>query len=129
VKYIEVATQLITKFKNTGRVFINLTGEAGLFLYSTIPKRLRTIYLKGFKLNPTAFMGLTKSHFVIHTLKILKKYNVVGIVVPIFGLSLLLSLLPLWLIWIIFIGSISYMTFIISRKIKSKFKKGETNSC
>ena len=74
-------------------------------------------------------MGLTKSHFIIHTLKILKKYNVVGIAVPVVGLSLLLSLLPLWLIWIIFIGSISYMAFIITRKIKSKFKKGEVHSC
>jgi hypothetical protein len=74
-------------------------------------------------------MGLTKAHFIIHTLKILKKYNVFGIAIPLLGLSLLLSLLPLWLLWIIFIGSISYMAFIISRKIKLKFKKGEVHSC
>ena len=74
-------------------------------------------------------MGLTKSHFIIHTLKILKKYHLAGLMVPFMGLSLLLTLLPLWLLWIIFIGSVSYMAFIISKKIKSKFKKGEVSSC
>jgi len=75
------------------------------------------------------FMGITKSHFIIHTLKILKKYNVVGIAVPIFGLSLLLSLLPPYVIAVIFILSAGYMVFIITRKIKTKFKKGEVHSC
>jgi hypothetical protein len=125
IKYLETATDIISKFKNTGRVFINLTGDAGLFLYSTIPKRLRTIYLKGFSKNPIAFLGITKSHLIIHSLKILKKYNLAGLMVPFMGLSLLLSLLPPYVVAVIFILSAGYMVFIISMKLKLQFKKGE----
>jgi len=128
IKYLESATKIISKFGNTGRVFINLTGDAGLFLYSTIPKRFRALYLKGFKINPIAFVGLTKSHLIIHTLKVLKKYSLSGLMIPFLGLSLILSLLPLWLLWIIFISSSSYIAFVISIKFKPKFKKGETQN-
>jgi hypothetical protein len=101
-----------------------LTGDAGLFLYSTIPKSLRAIYLKGlFKNNPIAFVGLTRSHFIIHTLKVLKKYHVMGAVIPIMGSSLILSLFPPYVLAVIFILSAGYMAFIISRKFKSKSKK------
>jgi len=100
-----------------------MTGDAGLFLYATIPKSLRSTYLKGFCKNPKVFLGFTKLHLFIHTLKILEKYHVMVAIIPIMSLSLILSLLPLWLLWVIFIGSGCYMAFIISRRFKSKFKK------
>ena len=68
-------------------------------------------------------MGLTKSHFIIHTLKILKKYNIVGAAVPLVGLSLILSLLPSYVIAAILILCVVYMAFIITKKFKSTFKK------
>ena len=71
-------------------------------------------------------MGLTKSHFVIHALKIFKKYHLVGLMVPIMSLSLILSLLSPYVTAVIFILSAGYMAFIISRKFKTKFNKGET---
>ena len=67
-------------------------------------------------------MGLTKSHFIIHTLKILKKYNIVGIAVPLVGLSLILSLLPPYVNAVVFILCVVYMAFIITKKFKSTFK-------
>jgi hypothetical protein len=120
IKYLESATKLITKFGNTGRVFINLTGDAGLFLYSTIPKSLRTIYLKGFKINPIVFVGITKSHLIIHTLKVLKKYHLAALMVPFMGLSLILSLAPPYVVAAIFILSAGYLAFTTSMKFKPK---------
>jgi len=115
---------LLTRFNNTGRVFIHLTEDAGLFLYSTIPKRFRYIFIKElFKNNSIVFMGLSKSHLIIHSLKILKKYHIIGAVIPIMSLSLILSLLPSYVVAVIFILSAGYMAFIISRKFKSKSKK------
>jgi len=51
-----------------------------------------------------------------------------GAVIPIMGLSLILSLLPPYVIAVIFILSAGYMVFIISRKINSILKKGETQN-
>jgi len=73
-------------------------------------------------------VGISKSHFIIHSLKILKKYHVMGAVIPIISLSLILSLLPPYVVAAIFILSASYLAFIISRKFKSKFKKGEVQN-
>jgi hypothetical protein len=51
-----------------------------------------------------------------------------GAVIPIMSLSLLLSLLPSYVVAAIFILSAGYMAFIISRKFKSKLKKGEVQN-
>jgi len=72
-----------------------------------------------------AFMGLTKSHLIIHTLKILKKYHLAGLMVPFMGLHLILSLFPPYVSAVIFILTAAFMAFTIKRKFKSKFKKGE----
>ena len=75
-------------------------------------------------------MGLTRSHLIIHTLKILKKYHLSGIVIPFMSLSLILSLFPPYVVVVIFILSTGYMVFIISRKINSKLKlKKEKQTC
>jgi len=97
----------------------------GLSFYSTLPKSLRSIYLKGFLKNPMALLGLTKIHAIIHSAKILKKYNLVELLTPVLGISILLSALPLYVVAIIFILPTGYMAFIISRKFNSIFKRGE----
>lgn len=80
-------------------------------------------------MNPIAFIGLTRAHFVIHTLKILRKYSLSGVIVPIMGLYLILSLFPPYVVAAIFILSAGYMAFTIKRKFKPKFKKGEVQQC
>lgn len=70
-------------------------------------------------------MGLTKSHLIIHTLKILNKYRLAALMIPFMGLSFILSLLPPYVVAAIFILSAGYMAFVISMKFKLKFKKGE----
>jgi hypothetical protein len=87
---------------------------------------LNTIYLKGFKLNPIVIFGLSKSHVVVHTLKILKKHNLVGLMVPLLGLFLLLSLFPPYVTSIIFVSTVLYLLVILFQIFKIK---GESQSC
>ena len=68
-------------------------------------------------------MGLTRSHFVVHSLKILKKYNLTGLMVPVLGLSFILSLLPPYLTAGTFIVSTGYLAFIIFKKNKPDKEK------
>lgn len=98
-------------------------------MYSTIPKQFRTIYLKGFKINPIVFLGFTKSHLVIHSLKILKKYHLSAVALPFMGLLMFLSLVPSKVTAVIFIMSAGYLAFIISKKYKPKIKKGVLPKC
>jgi hypothetical protein len=78
-------------------------------------------------MNLMVLIGFTKSHFLIHTLKILKKYNVVGLIVPLTGLFLILSFLHPYVTAVIFVLSAGYLVLIVYRKFK--LEKGETNSC
>lgn len=117
-RYLELVTDLVSRFKRTGRAFVSITGDAGLFLYEKIPKPLTHILMKGFQRNPKVILGFTKVHLALHSLKIFKKYNIIGLLVPVMGLSLLLTLLPLWLTLIIFIGSSAFSAVIINRKYR-----------
>jgi len=56
VKHLDTSTDLIAHHKRTGNVFINLTGETGLTLYSSIPKKLRNRLIGAFKHNPKALI-------------------------------------------------------------------------
>jgi hypothetical protein len=84
----------------------------------------KTIYLKGFlNKNPIVVLGLSRSHFVIHTFKILKKYHLVGLMIPLMGLFLILSLLPPYVTAIVFAVSIGYLMIILFQIFNLK---GET---
>lgn len=82
--------------------------------------------MEGFKINPIAILGLTRSHHVIHSLKILEKHNLIGAVIPIMGLSLFLSLLPPYVTATIFLLSAGYIAFAINKKFKLN-KENQTN--
>jgi hypothetical protein len=69
-------------------------------------------------MNPIVILGLTKSHTVIHTLKILKKYKLAGVMVPLLSLFLILSILPPYLIAIVFVSAAVYLVLFIYRKYK-----------
>ena len=111
IKHIDVASNLINRFKRTGNVFINLTGDTGLSLYSSIPKRFKGKFIDVFKRNPRAVLGLTKTHAVIHSVKILNKYRLSSLLIPVSALSLILSQIPQYIIWVIFIVSLGYLVF------------------
>jgi hypothetical protein len=98
-------------------------GDDGLFLYSHTPESLKSKFIGVFRRNPKAILGLTSTHFIVHSIKVLNKYNLTALIVPIAGLSLILSLLPEYLLWAIFIGSSGYLYF--SFFSKSQRKKSE----
>ncbi|MCK5268144.1 MAG: hypothetical protein KAR07_08250, partial [Spirochaetes bacterium] len=120
IRHIDTAADLIAHHKRSGNVFINLTGNTGLTLFASIPQRFGHKFISAFKRNPKAFIGITKSHLIIHVIKILDKYRLVAVFMPFIALALILSILPDYLVWTIFIGSAGYLVFIVVRKFKHK---------
>jgi hypothetical protein len=95
-------------------------GDEGLYLYAHTPGSLKSEFIGVFRRNPNAVLGLTKAHFIIHSIKVLNKYNLTALIVPFAGLALGLNLLPEYLIWAIFIGSSGYLCFSVFSKSKRK---------
>jgi hypothetical protein len=100
-------------------MLINLTGDKGLFLYDVAPRSLKSKFMQVFKANPKAVLGLTKAHFVIHSIKVLEKYDMAGLIVPFIGLSMAMNILPGYLVWAVFIGSSWYLVSSVSKKSKA----------
>jgi len=95
----------------------------GLVL-STVPNPLKTIYLKGFILrNPIVVLGLSKSHLVIHSLKILNKYHLIGLAILLFSLFLVLSLFPPYLNAAVLVSSAVYLMTVLIQIYKIKGEK------
>ena len=85
-----------------------------------MPKKFGQKFIAAFKRNPRAFIGITKTHLIIHTIKILEKYGLAAIIIPFIAVALVLLSLPNYLVWIIFIGSTGYFVFSVFCKFKSK---------
>ena len=88
-----------------------------------MPKRFGHRLISTFKRNPRAFIGITKTHLIIHIIKVLDKYRLVAVLMPFIALALLMSVLPNKFLWAVLIGSTGYLVFAVIRKIRSK-KKG-----
>jgi hypothetical protein len=98
-------------------------GEDGLDLYTIFPIWLKGSFIGIFRRNPKAVLGLTKTHFIIHSVKILNEYNLAALMALFAGVALGLNLLPGYLVWAIFLGSSGYLC--LSVFSKSKRKKSE----
>ena len=83
-------------------------------------KKFGQKFVAAFRRNPRAFIGITKTHLIIHTIKILEKYGLAAIIIPFIAVALVLLSLPNYLVWTIFIGSTGYLVFSVARKFKSK---------
>ena len=68
-------------------------------------------------------MGLTKIHFLFHSAKIFKKYDLVSLVIPFIVPALAMNLLPIYVAWGIFAGSSGYLLFLMVRRIKRRKSK------
>jgi hypothetical protein len=82
-------------------------------------------FIDAFKRNPKAIIGITKSHLIIHTVKILHKHGIVSIILPFTTLEIGLSALPQSIVWIIFIVSTGYLLMAITRKSNKRRKEKE----
>ena len=125
IKELDIAADIISSHKITGNAFIYLNGSKCLNLYASLPNRLKHTLIKGFNKNPRAIIGLTKSHMLIHSIKILKKYGLNALVIPVSMFALFLAMLPEPLIWFIFIASSLYLLITPARIIINKLRKKE----
>jgi hypothetical protein len=114
------------KFLNNEEVDgIVITLSAYGIVLSAVPNP--SIYLKNkFLWNPVVILGLSKSHVVVHTLKILKKHNLVSLLIPLLGLFLVLTLFPPYATSVIFVSSALYLLLLLFQIFKFK---GESQLC
>jgi uncharacterized membrane protein len=86
---------------------------------------MRHRFIDAFKRKPKAVIGITKTHHIIHAIKILDKYGLVAVLMPFIALALILSFLPNYLTWILFVSSAGYLLFKIMRLFKNQNQKNE----
>jgi hypothetical protein len=127
-KHIDTAVDLVKDHKKAGSIFINLTSDHGLSLYSVIPKPFKGTFIEVFKKRPKIILGLSKTHLLIHTIKAGKKHHLLSIILPIILLALLENLLPIYVLWALFIGSSGYGLFLMKRKLKKRKEKHHAKS-
>jgi hypothetical protein len=110
-RYLDTAAELIQKHKISGNAFIHLAGEPGLILYESTPVRVRDYFFRAFHLNPKAFIGVTRSHLIVHSIKVLEKYGVAAAAVPFITLASILSSVPESMLWLMLIAVAWYLLF------------------
>ena len=108
----------MSRYKHTGNVYINSTGNAGLTLYAAIPRPFKRLFINEFKRNPKAVIGITRVHLIVRTIKAMDKYGLVFLFLPVVGLSVLLSMLHPYLLWVVFFGSIVLLALIIRKSLR-----------
>jgi hypothetical protein len=128
VSHLDTASHLIKYHKRAGNVFINLTGDRGLSLYSATPNRLKGKFIEVFKRKPKTILGLTKVHLILHGAKVLKKYHLVALIVPFMAAVLGLNLLPVCVEWGVFAVSSGYALFLVLRRFKRRKSQRERRS-
>jgi hypothetical protein len=83
-------------------------------------------FIDAFKRNPKAIIGITKSHLIIHSVKILHKHGIISIILPFTTLAIGMSALPQSIVWAIFIVSTGYLFMAITwKKTKTTKRKKE----
>ena len=78
-----------------------------------------------FKKRPKVILGLTKTHFIIHTIKVFKKHHLTSLIIPLIALAVLENLMPIYLLWALFTGASGYGLYLMRRKIKTIQKRKE----
>jgi hypothetical protein len=63
-------------------------------------------------------IGITRSHLIVHSIKALDKYGLVSLMIPVAGLSVLLSMLHPYLLWSVFFGAIVWLALSINQILK-----------
>jgi hypothetical protein len=130
INHLDTVSDLIKLHKRTGNAFVSILGDNGLTLYKSTSGRFRSSLVNAFKRNPKALLGLTKSHLVIHTIKIFDKHGLLSLLIPLTGFSLFVSYLPQWFVWVIFVGSSVWLVRLINREFKPKtYTKRRLEKC
>jgi hypothetical protein len=72
---------------------------------------VREHFVNAFQYNPRAFVGMTKAHLIIHSIKILEKYGVAAAAVPFVTLATIISVVPPPILWLMLIAVVWYLLF------------------
>jgi hypothetical protein len=101
-----------------GLTYIILTKETGLTLYQSVPIRFRHRFIDTFQKHPKSFVGIASSPLISRIIKILDRYGLVSIFLPIIFLAIVMTMLPDYLFWILVIWVSAYIVINIIRLFK-----------
>jgi hypothetical protein len=118
LQYIDTASDLIGRFGQTGNAYIILTRETGLPVYAAVPHRLRHRFIDTFLKHPKHFAGIAGSPLISRIIKVLDRYGLVSIFLPIIFLAIVMTMLPDYLFWILVIWVSAWIIFSVIRLFK-----------
>ena len=120
VKHLDTAIDLTKKLKKGGVIFLARTGESGLGAYKNYSKSgLGKLFVRTFKKNPKAALGITRLHTIIHSFKIFQKQGLLlSATIILSSLPLILAMLPFWVPFVTLTVSGGYLYWKICRRPK-----------
>jgi hypothetical protein len=101
-----------------GLTYIIVTKETGLVLYRSVPLSFRHRFIDTFQKHPKPFAGIAGSPLISRIIKVLDRYGLVSIFLPIIFLAIVMTMLPDYLFWILVIWVSAYIVINIIRLFK-----------
>jgi hypothetical protein len=97
-----------------------MTKDTGLMLYQSVPLRFRHGFIGTFQKHPKTFAGISGSPLLSRTIKVLDRYGLVTLFMPIIFLAIVMTMLPDYLFWILVIWVSANIAINIIRLFKKK---------
>jgi hypothetical protein len=89
-----------------------------LTLYGSTPAKFRDHFIRAFRSNPRALVGITKAHTIVHAIKMLDKHGLVVLAIPLVMLAMILASLPAAVLWSMLVITSCYLLFLTRSKSK-----------
>jgi hypothetical protein len=83
-----------------------------------VPIRFRHRFIDTFRKHPNTFAGIAGSPLLSRIIKILDRYGLVSIFLPIIFLAIVMTMLPDYLFWILVVWVLAYIAINIIRLLK-----------
>jgi cellulose synthase/poly-beta-1,6-N-acetylglucosamine synthase-like glycosyltransferase len=85
-----------------------------------VPIRFRHRFIDTFRKHPEPFAGIAGSPLISRIIKVLDRYGLVSIFLPIIFLATVMTMLPDYLFWILVIWVSAYIVISVIRLFKKK---------
>jgi len=83
-----------------------------------VPVQFRYWFIDTFKKHPKSFVGITGSPLISRIIRVLDRYGLFSIFLPIIFLAIVMTMLPDYLFWILVIWVFAYIVINIIRLFK-----------
>jgi len=83
-----------------------------------VPNRFRHRFIDTFQKHPKSFAGIAASPLLSRIIKVLDRYGLVSIFLPIIFLAIVMTMLPDYLFWILVIWVSAYIVISVIRLFK-----------